>query len=228
MCALNEVTGWLLAKCYGLPCAERAFFIPISIDELPPFIHGNLPSANENGLVMCFVTQAISNTAVRGLYSTDELIREQAAWQYADHTIAFDESVANPDRHAFNLLRKGENDFYLIDHGFLGFDESRPPVHTLPDSDSLSRLAFANRLHQNSYIFLDRNNITATTQGYTNGMIFSETMSDCFGRAAFELAFWCSQLLPGKSAKWLNFLYNRSRSNLMSDLLHKRFGVLPI
>lgn len=225
---LNEVTGWLLAKNYGLPCAERAFFIPIALNEMPVFTHGQLPPAESNGYLMCFVTEAISSTAVRGIYDTDALVREQADWSYADHTIAFDEAIANPDRHAFNLLRKGANDFYLIDHGFLGCDEHRPPVHALPESSDFAELDFANLLHRNSYLALNRNSPKVTSEGCRNGLQFTHIMQEGFKRSAFELAFWCSRLLPGRSAKWLNFLYSRSRTHLMSELLHKRFGILPV
>lgn len=225
---LNEVTGWILAKNYRLPCAERAFFIPIELNEMPPFTHGQLPPAESNGHLMCFVTEAISSTAVRGIFNTEALVREQAEWIHADHTIAFDEAIANPDRHPFNLLRKGINDFYLIDHGLLGHDKDHQAVHMLPESSNFADLDFGNLLHRHSYQFLNRNSPKVTSEGCKNGVQFTSIMQEGFKRSAFELAFWSSRLLPGQSAKWLNFLYSRSRTHSMSELLHKRYGVLAI
>lgn len=225
---LNEVTGWLLAKSIGLPCADRAFFIPIALNEMPDFPFGNLPAANSNGLVMCFVTESISETAVRGLFTTEELVTEQSKWTHTDKTIAFDEALANADRHPGNLIRKAANDFYLIDHGRLGFIPYRYPIYEDPDSEKLTEFGFENVLHHNCYLFLNRTNPVVTAEGVKNGLDFAKQLPDSIRKNAFELAFWCNSLLPGYSAKWLNFLYSRSQPELMSTLLHKRFGVLSI
>lgn len=225
---LNEVTGWLLAKNNCLPCAERAFFIPIALDEMPPFNYGILPPANSAGMVMCFVTESISNTAVRGIFTTEELVEEQSKWSHTDSTIAFDEAIANPDRHVYNLLRKGVNDFYLIDHGLLGRDRGDNFVHDLPWSDALVEMDFENHLHHNCYLYLNRSSPSVKAAGVDSGLQFAETLQNNFRKCSLELAFWCSTLLPGHSAKWLNFLYSRAHKHQMSALLHKRFGILQI
>lgn len=51
------------------------------------------------------------------LYSDKVLLDKIKNWPYLHNAAAFDEWVANGDRHFGNILFAGQDDFYLIDHG---------------------------------------------------------------------------------------------------------------
>lgn len=228
---LNEISGWLLAKACGLPCPPKAFFIQLPVNSLPSYNGPQpLPQPDPNGYVICFATQAVANTAVRGIYPTELLVKEQSEWPLCDKTIAFDEAIANTDRHLFNLLRRSEGDFVLIDHGFLLRDANIPyPIHW--DSGMLEAMteeSFENLLHKNTYPLFGRSSPAVCVNGLTQGTGFSDKIHQAAKSVLFEIAFWCSKLLPGTSARWLRFLTQRTRQDLMSTLLHQRFGLIPI
>lgn len=227
---LNEVTGWLLARASGLPCPERAFFIAIPANTLPSY--GGLtalPPEDAHGNLLCFVTQSASSAAVRALFDTQLLVREQSTWSHCDNTIAFDEGIANADRHAFNLLRRGEKDFVLIDHGFLLRDAAAYPTHWEDGSiESKVVKGFDNLLHNNTYHFLNRTTPPVRSAACAKGLEFREKLESAIRRSTFEIAFWCSQLLPGASARWLRFLYSRVQQAPMAHLLAQRYGLLNI
>lgn len=228
--ALNEVTGWLLAKACGLPVAEKAFFAQIAAHELPAYNGTNpLPAPDKSGYLLCFCTQSISNTNARGIVPTEALVNEQAAWKHCDSTIGFDEFTANTDRHCNNLIRRGASDFVLIDHGYLLRRTVAPiPCWTSQELPSLVTSSLPNVMHGNTYIYAGRSSQAITQGGYEASSQFVGN-SDSRIRSTFhEISYWCSKLLPGASAEWLNFLYSRSQPGVLSALLRKRFGVLHI
>jgi hypothetical protein len=229
---LNEVTGWLVARACGLPVPKRAFFAALKLSELPAYSGPRpLPVADQDGCVVCFVTQAVANTAQRSLFNTKALVLEQSRWAHCNDTIAFDEGLANADRHSFNLMRSAENDFVLIDHGQLLFDPCQPryPMHwPAGEIEARTLQPFANLLHQNTYPYLGRNARSACQQGADASMAFGLKMAKAMQRVFFELAFWCSKLLPGKSARWLEFLYTRNSQRHMQQLLQTRYGLFNI
>lgn len=228
---LNEVTGWLLARSCGLPVPQKAFFIPLNLAELPSYNGAApLPQPDGNGHVLSFVTQAVANTAIRAVYDTELLVKEQSEWARCDETITFDEGVANTDRHAFNLLRKASGDFVLIDHGFLLRKPNLPyPSHW--DAGYLTENlehSFTNALHHNTYTWQGRNAPSVRSAGCAAGTAFAEKLESALRLTMFEIAFWSSKLLPGRSASWLHFLYSRTQHPRLASLVAKRYGVLPL
>lgn len=227
---LNEVTGWLLAKASGLPCAQRAFFIQLPAARLPTYPGAApLPPPDAHGYLLCFATQAVSNTAVRGLHSTQMLAQEQSEWPHNDHAIAFDEGACNPDRHVFNLVRRAPRDYVLIDHGYLlrMLDRAYPAHWGSGALEGMTTHAFPNVLHSNTYPAMGRNSPAACMDGCSRGLQFADTLRVAMQRSMFEISFWCSRLLPGTSARWLHFLHTRLNRAPMAELLHKRFGIIP-
>lgn len=228
---LNEVTGWLLARTSGLPCPQRAFFIQLPAAALPAYDGpAALPQPDGNGQLVCFATQAASNTAIRGIYDTPLLVKEQSEWVHCNSTIAFDEGIANTDRHAYNLVRRGPGDFMLIDHGYLLRDPRGPyPLHW--DSGILEAMtphAFDNLLHHNAYLAMGRTSPKACATGCEHGLAYGAALRAAVQRSMFEISFWASKLLPGTSARWLRFLYDRAHQARLADLLHRRYGLIPL
>lgn len=228
---LNEVTGWLLAKASGLPCAERAFFIQLPRARLPAYPGtAPLPPPDSHGFMLCFATQAVGNTAVRGLHNTQLLATEQSEWPHNDHTIAFDEGAGNPDRHVYNLVRRAPRDYVLIDHGYLlRILGAAYPTHWAPGAlEGMATQAFHNVLHRNTYTVMGRNSPAACMEGCNRGLQFASTLRTALQCSMFEISFWCSRLLPGTSARWLHFLHTRMEQEPMAELLHQRFGLIPL
>lgn len=228
---LNEVTGWLLARASGLPCPQRAFFIQLPHTALPTY-NGpvSLPQADGTGHVLCFVSQAAANTAVKGLFPTQQLLREQIQWPRCNDTIAFDEGLGNSDRHLYNLVRRGANDFVLIDHGYLLHNPLAPyPTHwNMGGIETMATQPFDNKLHHNTYPASNRNAPATCANGCQQGLAFGAALRTALQRSRFEIAFWCSKLLPGTSARWLRFLYDRTHHAQLGDLLYRRYGLIPL
>ncbi|RRD43517.1 hypothetical protein EII18_02940 [Comamonadaceae bacterium OH3737_COT-264] len=227
--ALNEATGWLLARACGLPVPDRAFFTTLALEELPVYTGCAPLPCDSQGRMLCFATQDIGPTAVRGLFSEDSLIQEQANWSRCNDTIAFDEAIANPDRHLFNLLRRRCNDFVLIDHGFLLRQHETYPEHWKPGAlAQMVATPLDNLLHLNTYICQSRTAPAICMSAYQACEAFMQQQRPQMQRALFEISFWCSKLLPGRSAQWLRFLYDRFEPAQVALLLQKRFGLLPL
>lgn len=227
--ALNEATGWLLARACGLPVPDRAFFTTLAAEELPVYT-GDAPlPCDQQGRMLCFATQDAGQTAVRGMFHANLLATEQANWPRCNDTIAFDEAIANPDRHLSNLLRRRCNDFVLIDHGFLLRQHDTYPEHWKPGA--LAKMVdtpLDNLLHLNTYVLQSRTAPTVCKPAFEACEAFMQQQRPQIQRALFEISFWCSKLLPGHSAQWLRFLYDRFAQAHLSPLLQKRFGLLPL
>ncbi|MGP1693210.1 MAG: hypothetical protein ACTS6O_11955, partial [Giesbergeria sp.] len=211
-------------------CAERAFFAQVPLAHLPAYPDAAaLPRPDAHGYVLCFATQAIGNTAVRGLHSTELLATEQSRWAHADATIAFDEGACNSDRHVFNLVRRAANDYVLIDHGYLLRTVGDPhyPAYWADGAiEGLTAHAFSNVLHRNSYPAIGRNAPGVCLDGCGRSLVFCQKLRHALHHSLFEIAYWSSLLRPGCSARWLHFLRSRMEQGQMAELLHKRFGLV--
>lgn len=228
---LNEVTGWLLAQASGLPCAPRAFFIQLPLAQLPPYTGpAPLPKPDANGNVLCFGTEAVANTAVRALHTTQMLATEQSQWPFNDQTIAFDEGAGNSDRHIFNLVRRAARDYVLIDHGYLlrTLGAAYPSHWGNSTLEGMVGSTFDNHLHYNTYPLMGRNSPTVCQEGCTKGLHFADTLNKALRHSLFEVSFWCSKLMPGTSERWLQFLNARMKREQMAELLHRRFGTIAL
>lgn len=86
----------------------------------------------------------------------------------------------------------------------------------------------AGRLLGTGYHFLNRTTPPVRSAACAKGLEFREKLESAIRRSTFEIAFWCSQLLPGASARWLRFLYSRVQQAPMAHLLAQRYGLLNI
>lgn len=223
---LNELTGWLLAKASGLPVAERAFFAWIDATATPPFAGtGSLPAPSVSGSRLYFCTQEITRSHARGIVATDQLVDEQACWSSVHAAIAFDEMIANADRHLNNLVRRAPGDFVLIDHGRLLYRDAEP-CWAVDELESLEPHSFPNLLHHHTYPCRGIFSPGDCSDGFELSRDSAEKHAQNATKAFFEIAFWCSQIFPGASSSWLHFL--RRRGAGFEALLSKRFGVLPV
>lgn len=224
MC-LNEISGWLLARAGGLPVAETAFLAYIRTRELPAFTHGQLPPELDGEVRLFFCTQEISRTQATGLADSSSLIAEQTRWPHLHATLALDEYTCNSDRHPGNMVRKSAADFVLIDHGRLLFRDAEPCWQASELADLLDH-TFMNAVHHNVYLYGNINSCGARTDAFKRCSDSALHQAQNMRSVFFEIAYWCSQLCPGTSARWLDFLNERMRR--INEHLSKRFKVLNL
>ena len=110
---LNEITGYLIAKGCNLPVASRAGLVKSS----PEIFNDN----SDDYLDWAFIVSEVSGTNPVTFFNVDmhkckQLIDLVASWDKVSHTIAFDDWVANQDRNLGNIIVKGKNEIFLIDH----------------------------------------------------------------------------------------------------------------
>lgn len=224
MC-LNEISGWLLARAGGLPVAETAFLAYIRTSELPAFAYGPLPPELAGEMRLFFCTQEISRTQATGIAASDSLIAEQTRWPHMHGTLALDEYTCNSDRHPGNMVRKAASDFVLIDHGRLLCRDEEPCWQASELADLLDH-TFDNLMHHNVYLYGNISSAVARTDAFKRCSDSALRQAQNMRSVFFEIAYWCSKLCPGTSARWLDFLNERMRR--VNDLLSKRFRVLNL
>lgn len=123
----NEVAGYVLANRYGLPQPPRACIARIPLSKLDlktlPKKHRWLKELTQKkACYYAFCTEAINAPTPWHHFgeAAFEAMREDIRlWPDHAKTLAFDDIIANLDRHMNNLLRIGESRYALIDHGRL-------------------------------------------------------------------------------------------------------------
>lgn len=111
---MGEILGACIGHSLGLPIPQS--FLTIAESDQGPWQHG--PVIGDNGERLLFASSAVeSPTTLFFEYSTlgPQVIQRLVAWPHFAGAVAFDEWIANVDRHCGNLLLSGA-DFWLIDH----------------------------------------------------------------------------------------------------------------
>lgn len=221
---INEITGWLLPKACGLPVAQSAFVAAIRAGDLPPDLLATLHNTTAQDVLYFFCTEEVSQSQARGIVPTETLIEEQAKWLHSHATLALDEWLANADRHVGNLVRRGKDDFVLIDHGRLLARSPVPPWWSQGELAALQDARFDNLLHHHTYVYRNINHPKAVAAGFEDCTQKAQLQADAMRRALFEIAYWCSKIAPGHSSDWLAFLVSRVQN--ARQLLADRFRIL--
>lgn len=137
---VNELTGFILGKACDLPVPSKAAFIKLPSDV---FFDKNPADPFDE---WAFVVKAVPGLSPGSLYQKDllpecaALLQVVASWSKVSDTIAFDDWIANQDRHAGNILVAGPNDIHLIDHGNLPIKIDWQAIDLDPDFESLNLL----------------------------------------------------------------------------------------
>jgi hypothetical protein len=133
---VNELTGYLLGKACDLPVPAKAAFL-----KLPSGVFFDKDPADPLD-EWAFVLKAVPGTSPGSLYEKDllpeceALLQVVASWNKVSDTIAFDDWIANQDRHAGNILVAGPDDIHLIDHGNLPIKLNWQAIDLDPDFES--------------------------------------------------------------------------------------------
>lgn len=219
---VNEITGWLLGKAAGLPVPDRAFIALVPLDKLPQPLEGVTAMATAQGRAHfpAFCTTSAAPTAVTPVVETTGLLDEMRRWEHVHACVAFDERIANADRHPLNLVRRGLRDFVLIDHGRLAWRTDRPEWCASSLADPLAE--YDNRLTGFLWGLLP-DLLTA------NAIIAAAAkLRDGLAAVRDELHYWWSVLVQdeGDRAAWGEFLSRRLAA--VEQLLAGRFCLLDL
>lgn len=121
---VHEAIAWTLARAQSLPCPRFAGLMVLTPDEIAR-AHPERPRGGETA---AWVTNTEVGTDMRD-YSQAALQDQIRLWPDLAKACAFDIWLGNTDRYPRNLLRRGENDFVLIDHDQIAGDAHWTPSH---------------------------------------------------------------------------------------------------
>lgn len=124
---INEVAGYVLADRFGIPQPPRACLLRVPLKKLDlaalPKRHAWVKAlARAVPTYPAFCTEAVSAQTPwqhYGPHAAEAMKADVRAWSDHMKTLAFDDIIANVDRHMNNLLRTGESRYAVIDHGRL-------------------------------------------------------------------------------------------------------------
>ncbi len=114
---INEVTGYIIAKHCNLPVPQYAGLIKTN----PKQFDDESNQYND----WAFVVSSLDGTTPGSFYDISDvqscktLMNLVADWDKVSDAIAFDDWVANEDRHLGNIMVAGKNKIYLFDHSNL-------------------------------------------------------------------------------------------------------------
>lgn len=217
---LNEGVAWLLAYACNLPVPPHAGYM-ILPPALVTAVHPNATCAAAGALAWICSTEP--KRALRLSHDDDPslLTQELIRWTHLPGTLALDEWLANEDRHGRNLIRRGPDDFVLIDH-----DHAFTGPHWLADLLFESREdAFTNRLYDIVEEAIGRS--SASIGDLKNAMVppaeaFERQLSD----HADHLSEWLALLLTAGGHQWSLAAFIAYRAVNTPDVIKRRYQLL--
>lgn len=111
---VNEITGYILAKGCNLPVPKFVGLIRTSNEHF----------SDESNIYneWCFLTSELDGETPLSFYEVNDMEKCQslmnliANWSKVHDAIAFDDWIANEDRHIGNIMVAGKDKIYLFDH----------------------------------------------------------------------------------------------------------------
>ncbi|HHN8419360.1 TPA: hypothetical protein ACRRX1_001294 [Morganella morganii] len=118
----NEITGYMIAKNANLPVPEHAAYIDLNQDILNQTLDDILEHFDCDGFQYGFIMSVSPGDTCSNLFSNScsrenkiAIMKVVSQNENLPKIIAFDEWIANVDRHASNFLISGKK-IYIIDH----------------------------------------------------------------------------------------------------------------
>jgi hypothetical protein len=219
---VNEVVGYVLADRWALPqpgygCLHRVPLKKMDLSSLPKH-HGWLKDVvrkKPTATWPAFCTQALNAKTPYHHYGPDaaEALRADLyRWQTLHKTLAFDDIVANIDRHFKNLLRLGAALYALIDHGRLvTADGHWLTAHLDPSVEVDNRLL--------DLLFSGDLSTTA------NCMVGQADTASALLTGFHELDHWLGPLLQDSTAHEALHNFLQARTLSARDRIVKRYGL---
>ncbi|NRB25989.1 HipA family kinase [Shewanella sp.] len=181
---VNEVTGYIIAKQCGLPVPRFAGLINTSAEQFDD------ESAQYNN--WAFVVSSLEGTTpgsfyeVQDMQSCKSLMNLVAGWDKVSDAIAFDDWVANEDRHLGNIMVAGKNRIYLFDHSNLPITLNWQ-AHQL-DPNYVAKSVLTDNLYALNCTPLPVKSMVAHA---------TNTHEDVYNMVKQELCYWWDVLLEG-------------------------------
>ena len=207
----NEICGYLIAHACDLPQPPSASVVPVPLDTLPAgrpkWVDQVVEAARSKGRPHClypaFCTGPLEGlSAFFSLQGRDpELLRQDVLkWRDLPRVLAFDDGVANVDRHFNNLIRLRRQSYAIIDHGRL--------VHPFGDwqvADLNPLGLYTHRLLGLAYAGKEADDATVSAT-----LAESDRLSGALAKVSNDVAYWLKRVVgEGDGAAFLEFLKNR-------------------
>ncbi|MDN7126464.1 hypothetical protein J6J08_03615 [Pseudidiomarina sp. 1APR75-33.1] len=197
---VNEVTGYIIAKNCDLPVPEYAGLIKTNPEHF---------GENDNTFGdWSFVVSELRGSAPGSFFALKDIKRCKAlmdlvaGWGKVSDAIAFDDWVANEDRHLGNLLVAGKNRIYLFDHSNLPITLNWRADQLNPEH--VAKSVLAHNLYQLNCTPLPVRSRVAHATSYHE---------DVYSNTKDELTYWWDLLLSKDSnrrAALENFISSRA------------------
>jgi len=172
--------------------------------ELPPYL--------------AFCTAAVDGvSAFQSLGDRDSALLRQDILKWADlpRVLAFDDGIANIDRHYNNLIRVGKHRYTLIDHGQLIAPLGNWTCDNL-EPHGLYRHRLLELLYPNGEI---------PEKVRSAVLLEASKLREALSRVEVDLKYWLSRFLPPDEATAYE-VFLRERMLNIEDLLRKRYNLL--
>jgi hypothetical protein len=222
---VNELIGYSLAKWGGLLTAPRAAVLLLDAEQttfLPPHVS---PPLTEDGKVIAWCVQSLAGKTPKQSYilSTDKaaalksIQQDFKKWKDLAAVASMDAWLLNEDRNLGNVVRLGEGQYAVIDHGWActGNSWSVPLDKT--------RMKHNNKLAGIAWSDQDLDNAPGT---YHSPLVCSfDRHKDALGEAANDLDYWLPLLISeAEEQDATEFLQERVAS--VREYLRTTFGLL--
>ncbi len=201
----NEIFGYLMAYALGLPQPKHACIALVPTDKLRKNITDGALSNDLNSEVFqydvfpVFCTSKIDKSKTAFQYSSlaKDVASELAKWPYMGKTVAVDNTIANIDRHANNLLRTGVSKYHLIDNGMLVNVNGWQCTDLKPNESFTNHLL---RISERDMTPLQAAKITG------NAITACDHHADALNSIDAELRYWITNLYKHTQSDYNNFM----------------------
>lgn len=213
---INEITGYLVAHAVGLPQPKKVAIIQIPKEIVENNFSGSFQCSGDYYWGWASEESGITpNTflSMKDMVSYNNCLEKIKKWDFFSDLLAFDDWVANQDRNTGNITIKGNNDFYIIDHGNV-------PVSEGWTKDNL----VVERIYKNKLL----DGLYGTNYPLPLSVALVESSrehSKVFEQAKDELQAWCKLLLEPESSKHLQF-FLKARAKLSVSRIKNKTGLL--
>ncbi|MUK79069.1 hypothetical protein GNP84_19515 [Aliivibrio fischeri] len=213
---INEITGYLVAHAAGIPQPKKVAVIQIPKEVIDQNFQEDFQSSGD--YYWGWASEESGNTPntylkMDDMVSYQHCIDNLQKWTSFPALLAFDDWVANQDRNTGNITIKGNNDFYIIDHGNVPVSEKWTKDCLVVENTYCNKLL--DGLYQNNYPLPLSVSLVES----------SRLHPEVFKKAQTELIKWCDVLLDSESSSHLQ-LFLEARANLSVSRIKNKTGLL--
>jgi hypothetical protein len=210
----NEITGYLIAKGCDLPVPKFAGLIKVESQQFN--------DTTNDFSDWAFVVSSLPGSTPGSFYSVSDinncaaLMSLVAGWDKICDAIAFDDWVANEDRHLGNIMVEGKNKISLFDHSNLPITLNWEAKQLIPNYCA-NNVLLKNLYALNCTPLPVKSKVAHSTNEHS---VVYNNISD-------ELIYWWDILLEGKLDKRKALeAFLKSRANLGNKRVNEQLKML--